>query len=354
MTGSNPRSTNAQVKHLLEKVRTYEEQLSSRPGNLASPSFSWSACEYELTLCEATDLTSGPAFESQWTSVKELVDNVAGVSFPSLEESQHLLDQFLFYLGVSQHFFDPRSFSDDLTLLFQSPDTRQQQINSPWFTEYLLVMAMAKLMDVKHPTSQTPGTDLFAEALKRLPPLHHMGGEGVIAVEILTLIATYLQWCDRKHDAYLYIGLALRLAIALGCNLREIDQRCLPSQSAHRLRLWWTVYMLDRRLSSGLGLAAGADERQLRTELPGNAMGFQSPVALSINVRIARVTDDIMSTLYGNKSITQVELVQKIQQILQELHDTGRSFPKSLMLDFNRPLQSVRLSPSRAYYEFYF
>lgn len=52
----------------------------------------------------------------------------------------------------------------------------------------------------------------------------------------------------------------------------------------------------SRRLSSGLGLAAGADERQLRTELPGNAMGFQSPVALSINVRIARITDDIMSS----------------------------------------------------------
>ena len=66
-------------------------------------------------------------------------------------------------------------------------------------------MAMAKLMDVKHPTSQTPGADLFAEALNRLPPLHHMGGEGVVTVEILTLITTYLQWCDRKHDAYLYV-----------------------------------------------------------------------------------------------------------------------------------------------------
>ncbi|KGO42972.1 Transcription factor, fungi [Penicillium expansum] len=363
MAGSNPRSTNAQVKHLLEKVRTYEEQLSaqsaggpvsslpspvapdetlgrqsaqrssSTPGNNELPNQRQDELLYpdnDPAISPATDLTSGPAFESQvrslldsshsndrsfhgstsnfqyradrlpqWTSVKELVDNVSGVSFPSLEESQHLLDQFLFYLGVSQHFFDPRSFSDDLMLLFQSPETRQQQMNSPWFTEYLLVMAMAKLMDVKHPTSQTPGTDLFAEALKRLPPLHHMGGEGVIAVEILTLITTYLQWCDRKHDAYLYIGLALRLAIALGCNLREIDQRCLPSQSAHRLRLWWTVYMLDRRLSSGLGLAAGADERQLRTELPRNAMGFQSPIALSINVRIARVTDDIMSSRYG-------------------------------------------------------
>lgn len=78
-------------------------------------------------------------------------------------------------------------------------------MKTTWFAEYLLVMAMAKLMDVKHPTSQTPGAELFAEALKLLPPLHQMGGEGVMAVEILTLIATYLQWCDRKHDAYLHV-----------------------------------------------------------------------------------------------------------------------------------------------------
>jgi hypothetical protein len=189
-----------------------------------------------LTFHEATDLASGPAFESQvrslldnsrsgeitlrganssphvsstpgsqWSSVKELVNDTPELSIPSLEESQHLLDQFLFYLGVSQHFFDPRSFSDNMGLLFQNPEEKHRQMNTPWFAEYLLVMAMAKLMEVKRPSSQTPGAELFAEALKLLPPLHQMGGEGVMAVEILTLIATYLQWCDRKHDAYLHV-----------------------------------------------------------------------------------------------------------------------------------------------------
>jgi hypothetical protein len=206
------------------------------PGNMPFSSLSNNSTqEYELTSHQATDLTSGPAFESQvrsllhrsspndafhglhpkrqdgshrepnWTSARELVKNASEVTFPSLEESQHLLEQFLFYLGVSQHFFDPRSFSDDLMLLFQNSETREQQMRSPWFMEYLLVMAMAMLMDVRHPTSQPPGSDLFAEALKRLPPLHNMGGEGVIIVEVLTLIATYLQWCDRKHDAYLHV-----------------------------------------------------------------------------------------------------------------------------------------------------
>ncbi|KAJ5549541.1 hypothetical protein N7513_006775 [Penicillium frequentans] len=319
----------------------------------------------------ATDRTSGPAFESQvrsllhrskayasptsglyhnthglsepmgWISVRGLVDNVDEPSIPSLEESQHLLDQFLYYLGVSQHFFDSRSFSDQMGLLFQTAESREQQKQTTWYTEYLLVMAMAKLMDVEQPTSQPPGSELFSEALKRLPPLHNFGSEGVIVVEILTLVATYLQWCDRKHDAYIYIGLALRLAIALGCNLPENEQSCLPSQCAHRVRLWWTVYMLDRRLSSGLGLAAGADERQLRAGYPRHAVGFQSPVAITINVRIARITDEIMSSLYGSASITQIELVRKIQIILQELYDIGQSFPPSLAMDFSQPLERV-------------
>ncbi|KAJ5316717.1 hypothetical protein N7508_001225 [Penicillium antarcticum] len=406
------RYSEAQVKHLLDRIQVYEEQLQSQttgdtisslpspneaqrtsgrrslqggspttgdtPKDVAEGNLSYA--DGDSTISPETDLASGPAFESQvrslldnsrssevtfhgthssphvsstpgsqWSSIKELVSDAPDLSIPSMEESQHLLDQFLFYLGVSQHFFDSRSFSDNLGLLFQSPEAKHRQMNTIWFAEYLLVMAMAKLMDVKHPTSQTPGAELFAEALKLLPPLHQMGGEGVMAVEILTLIATYLQWCDRKHDAYLHIGLALRLAIALGCNLQEREQGCLPSESAHRLRLWWTVYMLDRRLSSGLGLAAGADERQLRTELPRNAVGFQSPIALAINVRIARVTDEIMSTLYGNKSITQLELVRNIQKILQELHETGRSFPKTLVLDFNRPLKAVTRTGASLY-----
>ncbi|KAF7595024.1 hypothetical protein BBP40_007625 [Aspergillus hancockii] len=377
------------------KIRSYEEQLSvlsqgttgplapsSTPGPSVRNGPSAEVIPYQDSddgISPATDLASGPAFESQvkslldrnhpnksttlrttlrggyneaaaqWESASALVNDDAIPNIPSLEESQHLLDRFLFYLGVSQHFFDPRTFSDRMVLLFQDEETRDYQTSTTWFTEYLLVMAMAKLMDVKNPLCQPPGASLFAEAMRRLPPLHRLGEEGVIAVEILTLITTYLQWCDRKHDAYLYIGLALRLAIALGCDKPAHEQRGLPSENAHRIRLWWTVYMLDRRLSSGLGLAAGADERQLRAELPQQVVGFQSPVALVINVRIARATDEIMSSLYGNASITQIELVYKIQKILQDLYEIGRSLPPALVLDFSRPLQTVTRTGASLY-----
>ncbi|KAI9040664.1 fungal specific transcription factor domain-containing protein [Aspergillus affinis] len=421
MAGSGSRSANAHVQSLLDKIRSYEEQLAThsergsvgnqqagyspggrgssvqhpvfiapapRQGGPATPSTHGiqeplsegvSYPDNDDGISPATDLTSGPAFESQvrsllhrnqpysdsnkihadimgvdsstsqWKSSQALVNETSAPMIPSLSESQHLLDRFLFYLGVSQHFFDPRTFSDSMMLLFQSPERQRQQTRTTWFTEYLLVMAMAKLMDVEEPTSQPPGASLFAEAMRRLPRLHQLGEEGVIAVEILTLITTYLQWCDRKHDAYLYVGMALRLAIALGCNRPAAEQNFLPSETAHRVRLWWTVYMLDRRLSSGLGLAAGADERQLRVEFPRHAIGFQSPIALIINVRIARTTDDIMSSLYGNASITQIELVRKVQMVLHGLYETGRCLPAPLLLDFSRPLQTVTRTGASLY-----
>ena len=56
-----------------------------------------------------------------------------------------------------------------------------------------------------------------------------------------------------------------------------------------------------------------------------------------------------LSALYGNTSITQMELVHKIQKILQDLYETGRSFPPALVLDFSRPLQTVTRTGASLY-----
>lgn len=53
--------------------------------------------------------------------------------------------------------------------------------------------------------------------------------------------------------------------------------------------------MLFRRLSAGLGFPTGADDRQLRAELPQPSAGFQPPLPLIINIQIAQVTGEIMT-----------------------------------------------------------
>lgn len=66
-----------------------------------------------------------------------------------------------------------------------------------------------------------------------------------------------------------------------------------------------------RRLSAGLGLPMGADERQLRTDLPKPAVGFQPPLPLIVNIQIARATGEITTSMqfstsfrYESKALT--------------------------------------------------
>lgn len=145
--------------------------------------------------------------DSEWCSTVNLIEAVRSKALPTEAESHRLFELFLSYMGGNQHFLDTRSFSDHLTLLFEGPGTRSAQMKTTWFIQYLLVMAMGKLMDDDTATSSDlPGAAYFAEAMRRLPPLHKLGECGVTSVEILCLVTTYLQWCDRRHDAYLYVG----------------------------------------------------------------------------------------------------------------------------------------------------
>ncbi|KAM5356448.1 hypothetical protein ACJ41O_003094 [Fusarium nematophilum] len=388
------------VQKLLEKIKSQEEQLKEA-GTRNSPvepdgdgasqhdgekeGISEPTRREELLLSPVTELASGPAFESRVRSIlRDHVDNrimqsspespafapsslehdpndhwrnafalVDGVPSPALlprSESRRLFDVFTSLMGVNQHFLDPRTFSDSMDLLYQSDVTRTRQMQTMWYTQYLLVMAMGMLIGSPGEVSANPpGNSFFAEAIKRLPPMHELGSHGILAVEILCLASLYLQWCDRKHDAYLYIGSAVRLSIALGCSLPHEEQQGLSSEITHRVRVWWTAYMLDRRLSAGLGLPTGADDRQLRSELPRQSAGFQNPLPMIINIQIAQATGEIMTSFYGNAAITRAELVKRIQNTLQNLHKIGRSIPSALSIDFSDSSATIARTSASLY-----
>lgn len=125
---------------------------------------------------------------------------------PSEQESHHLLTLFLTWLGVNQHFFDPRAFVDTMTLLFLNDSSRQRTMESIWFVQYLLVMAMGKLMDFDTHVDTPHGLDYFAEAMHLMPSLHRLSDSGIIGVEILSLVALNLQWRERKNEAYFNVS----------------------------------------------------------------------------------------------------------------------------------------------------
>jgi proline utilization trans-activator len=140
-------------------------------------------------------------------TAKDLIDDIPSISPPTQTESQQLLERFLLFLGVTQHFFDPRVFTDSMTMHFRSSKLREEQKRSVWYTKYLLVMAVAKLIanDESRCDNKPPGIEYFAEAVARLQPLSRLRESGVESVEILGLATLYLSWCDKPYEGYFYV-----------------------------------------------------------------------------------------------------------------------------------------------------
>lgn len=127
-------------------------------------------------------------------------------NFPSEAEAYRLLDVFISSMGVSQHFFDQRAFSDAMDELYRQEPAKREASEGLWFVEFLLVVAIAKLVEGQLDTGRPPGVSELLEATRRLPSIGEMRQEGVLAVEILALTAVYYQCCGRKDDAYIQVS----------------------------------------------------------------------------------------------------------------------------------------------------
>lgn len=206
-----------------------------------------------LTISAGTDIVAGPAFESRIRSIvrdhathrkgvsaspdgSSLPFEVADLSQPGewhrssdlaankalpprlpKSESFRFFNRFISLMGITQHFLDPRAFSDNLDLMYKNPASRAGQERTLWYIQYLLVMAIGMLIGCPSDGSGVPpGNAYFAEAMRLLPPTYQLGEHGIISVEILCLVSLYLQWCDRRHDAYLYVSFLLQGSLRIG------------------------------------------------------------------------------------------------------------------------------------------
>lgn len=124
---------------------------------------------------------------------------------PTEHEAYRLLEIVIFYIGETQHHFDVRQFTDHLGEFYANSLDMTQQ-STPWVLEMLLILAIGQLFSGhtdNHP--ETPGSKLFNHAYINLPTLGELYKHGALGVEILALVAVYLQNINRKDEAYLHV-----------------------------------------------------------------------------------------------------------------------------------------------------
>ncbi|KAL0936057.1 fungal specific transcription factor domain-containing protein [Colletotrichum truncatum] len=342
-TTSSPTRTNRAIapESALSSSETFGSEIKtllvsrSNPGSAASP---------------ATNTAVSPLPRIDRRGLLEAIG-----PWPTEEEAHAMLDIVVFNVGISQQLFDVRAFSDNLSILYQD-SAAEVRLSEIWIVEALLVFSVGRLLQSRDDENgDLPGTSFFREAVKRTPLLSELRKHGIIGVEVMALTALYLQIVDRKDDAYIHSNTALRLAISHGMHRGKSSLNIRRSENVHRNRLWWSIYMQERRLCAAGGYPMSIEDYAITVVPPYEVLGFPSATALDVNVKAARITGKITSTIYSQKGDPENTFINNVQDILHSLYEVEKTMPSEYSMEIKpsgllvagRPFVDAPTSTSR-------
>ncbi|KAH6893130.1 fungal-specific transcription factor domain-containing protein [Thelonectria olida] len=242
---------------------------------------------------------------------------------PSLDLSLFYLQTVKFRTHPLFHLFDETEFTDRLRSFYQSPRA-YAQAQRIWYTHFLILMAFGKtLVNPKIPESGPAGSELFARAMKILPDMTHLCRDSVEATEIFCCIALYLQSIDHRSAAYVYVGQAVRMAHNQGLH-HDSQPEAVGYHLVHRSRcIWWTVYTLDRRFSSSMGVPNSVRDEEMTTTFPSLQDDVMT-TALKIHVKIGRLLGHVASTIYSSRNELKKKFVPTARVVLTSIGDLAQ------------------------------
>lgn len=243
------------------------------------------------------------------------------MDLPAADYALYLYSSVKFHLGELFGMVDDLTFSD-LLHRFDTDQEGTASANHLWFVQYLLIIAFGKAF-LEHsspgvvPDQGPPGSNYAARAMSLMPDAAQMHDEALPAVEALALAALYFQAIDMRAVAYQYvrspwhyclevtstwhemdfssstpqIGQAIRLSHVEGIH-RQIDDDADAINAAFATRcnsLWWTVYILDKEMSSSQGVFTSLAEEDITAALPSERSSSLDAKALSLRIHLAKV-----------------------------------------------------------------
>ncbi|KAH3678496.1 hypothetical protein WICMUC_001513 [Wickerhamomyces mucosus] len=294
-------------------------------------------------------------------------------TLPSYSYSMLLVDTFIQYNDGCFYFFNEGLVKENLRRIYNGMNLNSSSsiIETIWFCKVLLIFAIGEMylgtanningtnlkLDNNLNNAKLPGSGFFHQASEIFTGLFSSGAIDNLAreggVEVLLLYAFYLQVADCTVASYFYFGLALRTSLILGMHVDADKENLSRYELEHRRRLWWTVYMYERMLSSKAGLPLSLTDNSIATELPDDfdmidpPKGYEHyifPEAEYITncIKITQINAKILSCLYQQKPDNNILPV--LIELVGQLIEWKQQLPEFLRPDFSqKELQISRL-----------
>lgn len=238
-------------------------------------------------------------------------------TLPPLELTRHLVS--LFFLHTSDLFLcvDPSAFKEQVEQYYRSASSTAAPLDSPsadWLALLNIIMGIASQY------SGRPGTEYMARTTRLLTDICEKTHPA--RAQTLALMALFMLSIHHREAAYNYIGLAMRISLALG---HHVDL----SPSEQTQRLFWSIYCIDRLISLTLGRPVQLNDSEIATPVPSSS----STRGLNAMIELCRVASHMTTELYVWKEGTHMYSISTAYTLLARLErfsvPTDLSVPRS-------------------------
>lgn len=170
------------------------------------------------------------------------------------------------------------------------------------------------------------------------------------SIQALLLVQLYQHNAGERNGAWIILGCACRMAVALGMHRESVALSFEPVERELRRRVWCTLYMFEQDLCLVLGRPSSiAEDEEVDTALPNEAMldggSVIPPLYLQYSLRLTRMSQRIRRAMFSAACVASS--AQNIETAAQEgrgLHEgVDPAIAKSLLDqldDWHRDLPS--------------
>ncbi|KAF7198465.1 putative transcriptional regulatory protein [Pseudocercospora fuligena] len=265
---------------------------------------------------------------------------------PTADHAMYLINAVKFHSGRLFHIFDETYFMHYFGKFYEDPGN---EANYPhlWYIHFLLVLAFGKAFTrgtVAGKGKEPPGAYFFVQAMQLLPDTMYLYSDAIQSVEILCCAALYLQCVDLRSAAYNTVGQAMRMAVEQGMytDMRSLN---VPDHVLERCReTWWTVYVLDRQMTSLMGVPMSLSDDDITAPLPSFGNQPRKARALALHVKLAKAQAVIMQTVYGKPGGRSERFLRSMKNALRTIAEANEERNKAFALDLKKGSGICRLS----------
>ncbi|ORZ28794.1 fungal-specific transcription factor domain-domain-containing protein [Lobosporangium transversale] len=195
---------------------------------------------------------------------QESMDNETGIILPSPDVMDHLLSIHFRFVHPVLPILHQRSLYEQI----------HQREYSPPHLLFAILGLSSRFSDNPIFRTPQPGTDrppctVFYERAKQLIKEEYDHSQIRTVQALLLMSIQQMGFCESQR-AWLYVGMAIRMAQDLGLNkdLPEQDQVRDRLSAELRKRTWWSCYVVERLICAGLGRPLTITQQDCETGYP--------------------------------------------------------------------------------------